>query len=80
MHQLIENCILCSATLPLQPSRKVSTFSLSRNFNEVVCIDHFYLNGVQLLICIDSATRFSAGYVVGSSALDEAVLDLMFVW
>lgn len=80
VHQLIESCVSCRATAPPQPSRKVSISSLSRNFNEIVCVDHFYFDGVQLLHCMDSATQFSAAYVVGYSAFDEAVFGFEACW
>lgn len=42
--RLVEPCVACHSTAPPQPSRKVSISPLSRNFNEVLCIDHFISN------------------------------------
>lgn len=80
VHKLIENCVSCRSTAPPQPNRKVSISSLSNNFNEVVCVDHFYLDGVQLLHCMDTATRCSAAFVVSSTALDDAVFGFENCW
>lgn len=48
-----------TAALP-QPSIKVSIKSLYRNFNDVVCIDHFYVYEVALFHVMDGFARFSA--------------------
>lgn len=47
--QLIKKCTLCRATAPPQPSRKVATSSLSREFNDVVSVDHFHLDSTRML-------------------------------
>lgn len=80
VHQLIESCVSCQSTALPQPSRKVYISSLSRSFNDVVCIDRFYLEGVQRLHCIDMATKFSAANVVKSASLYEAVFGFGACW
>ena len=42
--QTVNDCMSCLRTSALIPNRKVSIKSLSRSFNEVVCIDHFYVH------------------------------------
>lgn len=79
--QIIENCTVCPATAPPQPSRKVSTSTLSRNFNEIVCVDHFfYLESVRLLHCMEVAARFSAAFIVESASIDESVFGFQACW
>lgn len=78
--RLIEICHACRATAPPHPNRKVSISSLSRNFNEAVCVDHFYLESVSFLHCMDMATRFSAAFVVKSMTLEEAIFEFESCW
>ena len=49
--------------------------SLSREFNEVVCIDHFDLQSVRLLYCMNMSTRFSSAFIATSASLDEAIIE-----
>lgn len=60
--QLIKKCALSCYYSP-QSSRRVSIYSMSRQFNQVVCFDHFYFQSVCLLHCMDISTRFSAAFV-----------------
>lgn len=46
---------------------------LSRLFNGVLYIAHFYLEGVQMLHCMDMAKIVSAAHAVKRTGLDETV-------
>ena len=46
-------------------------FPLSCSVNEVACIDHFYLDSVRLLHCMDVSTRFSAVFILSSASIDD---------
>lgn len=39
----VENCQSCIATAPPPSHGKVSITNINRNFNDVVCVDHFWL-------------------------------------
>lgn len=53
---------------------------LNRQLNEVQCVDHFHLDDVTLSHCMDTATRYSAAYVVESAALNDAVIEFESCW
>lgn len=68
----IENCTACKSTAAPQLSRKVSTSSLSKQFNEIVCIDHFYLDERRLMHRMDLVSRYSTVLAVDYlSTMDE---------
>lgn len=46
---------------------------MSRSFNDLVSIDHLHLNGLRVIHIMDSATRYSTGAVVESTAMPEAI-------
>lgn len=46
---------------------------MSTQFNQVVCVDHFYLDEIRLMHCMDLVSRFSAIQVVDSATLADAV-------
>lgn len=56
--------------------RPVSLSRISRNFNEVVCIDHLHLNDVTVFHVMDSATRYSTGSVVSDRTPESAIHEL----
>ena len=78
--QLLQRCRSCRATAPPQPSRKVSISSLSKSLNEVVCVDHFYLENFRLFHAMDLTTRFSAAYVVSTASMDDSVMAFEACW
>ncbi len=77
---MIENCRACKSAAPTQPPRKVSISSLSKEINEIVCVDHFYLDKICLLHLMDLTTRFSVAQIVKSTALQEAVNAFEATW
>lgn len=76
----MEECTGCRCTAPALPSRKVSISSLSKNFNEIVCVDHLYLEEVLMAHYMDLVSRYSAAYIVSSTQLNEAVLGFEAAW
>lgn len=77
---IIESCNACRSTALPQPSRKVSISSLSRNFNDVVCLDHFYLESLCILNCMDMATRYYSASVLLSTLLENVIGDFESSW
>lgn len=80
VQKLVEGCTACPFTAPPQPSRKVSISSMSTQFNQVVCVDHFYLDEIRLMHCMDLVSRFSAIQVVDSETLADAVAAFEACW
>lgn len=60
LSEIVEKCSGCRHMSLLVGTRKVSLSSMSRSFNELVCVDHFYLNDICVLHVMDSVTRYSA--------------------
>lgn len=58
----------------------MSLFPVNRQLNEVVCVDHFHLDDVPLFHAMDTATRYSAAYVVQSTEPEEGVLAFESCW
>ena len=78
--QLIESCTACRFTASPQPNRKVSITSLSTQFNEVLCIDHFYLDAIHLMYFKDLTTRYSAVFDVDTTKMEDAVIAFEALW
>ena len=68
LRELVNGCTACRSTSVSHPSRKVSISSLSKNFNEVLCIDHLYLDESLVMHFMDLVSRYSSAHV---SHLDE---------
>lgn len=78
--EVVNGCTACRSTSVPQPSRKVSISSLSKNFNEILCVDHLYLEDILLVHFIDLVTRYSGSYAVTSTNLEEAVTPFEACW
>ncbi len=78
--QTIQNCSSCKSSALPQPNRKVSISTLSKQFNEIVCIDHFFLDEICLVHCMDLVSRFSAVQAVESTNLADAVVAFEACW
>ena len=57
--QVINECPKFKASSAPEPSRKYSISSMFKNLNEIVCIDHFYLDELILIHFMDSTTPVS---------------------
>lgn len=78
--EVISKCTACRSTAPPQPSRKVSISSLSKELNEIICIDHFYLGDLCLIHFMDLVSRYSAVQIVNTTSLQEVVNAFEAVW
>lgn len=74
LDQIISNFLSCKASATPPPDRRVSLSSLSRELNDVVCIDHMHLENMTLFHAMETATIYSAAHVVQSTNLEEAFL------
>ena len=70
----------CKLSCTPPTNRCVSLSSLNREFNEIVCIDHFFLENATVFHAMDVATRFSAGIVVESTSMETVILNLELIW
>lgn len=64
----------CRSSLSPTADHQLSPSILDRSFNEMVCIDHLYLNDVNLLHVMDTATNFFIARVFGSTSLADTVV------
>ena len=78
--RILEGCARCAKTSEPKEQRKVSLSSMSRSFNKVVCVDHLHLGGSRVLHIMDSSTRYSAGTVVFTTSMQEAILGIEAQW
>lgn len=70
----------CRATSPPHQTRKISLSSLSRQFNETVCIEHMYPGSQRITHLMDARTRLSAGMIAYSASLTSATHALTLCW
>lgn len=71
--QLINNCRSCKKSALPSPSRKVSISMMSKEFTEIVCVDHFYLNDICLIHFMELTSRFSSASVVHSKDMESVI-------
>lgn len=76
----VTECTDCRASSTPPPNRRVSLSFLDRTFNEVVCIDHFFLDDHILFHSMDSATRYSAAHIVSSTSMHDAIYSFECIW
>lgn len=77
---MLETCYHCKATSAPVQSRKVSISSINRLFNDVVCIDHFFLDQVCVFHVMDSVSRYSACHISDSTSIDVSILSFEASW
>lgn len=64
LSHIMEQCVNCRVVQLPSVSRKVSIRSMSRSFNDVVCVDHFFLEQNDVIHFMDAQTRYSSGLLV----------------
>lgn len=79
MGNLVDNCRSCS-TAPPQRNRKVSISSLSKGFNENMCIEHFHRDDMPLIHCMDMVIRHSTASIVPTANMDAASNAFQSMW
>ena len=80
LQQTLERCPACKKTSEAQPERKVSLGTISRSFNEVLCVDHLFLNNICVFHAMDTATRYSVGCAVPNTGMIPAISSLDSHW
>ena len=76
----IETCHSCRHTSNPTRARKVSISTMCRQFNQLVCIDHLFLDDVCVFHAMDSASRYSVGCVVPNTSMEQAVTAFDAHW
>lgn len=66
-------------TLP-QPPRKVFMSTLCSNLNEIVCVDHFFVDDTIRFREMDTSTRNYNSFAVESTAFDQSLLVFQSFW
>lgn len=67
--EIISKCPHYLTTSAPAPTQNVSLPLLIRPFNETVCIDHFYIDEIQLFNVMDSGSRYLAVYISDTSSM-----------
>ena len=58
----------------------MSISTLSKEFNEVLCTDHPYLDDIRLTQCMDLVSRYSAAHVSNIATLKDAIIAFEACW
>ena len=74
LQSVLENCTACVTTAKPKGARKVSLSAMTRSFNEVVCVDHMFLDQYSVMHIMDAASRYSVGAVVEDTSMQKVVL------
>lgn len=80
LSQIVSECPDCKASSTPPPNRRVSLASLNREFNDVLCLDHMFLDKTTVLHMMDVSTRFSVGTVVDSTSMENVIYHLENLW
>ena len=78
--QTIETCKSCKHTSEPTGMRKVSLSSMSREFNDLVCVDHLFIDRACIFHAMDSASRYSVGTLVPDTSMLQAVTAFEAHW
>lgn len=80
LSKVMEECKFCHLIDSPLGSRLVSLANMSRGFNEVVCVDHFFPENLDVFYVMDAKTRYSSGCIVSSTNMHEAVAAFDSHW
>lgn len=74
LQSVLERCTACLTTAKPKSSRKVSLSAMTRSFNDLVCVDHLFLDQYCVMHAMDAASRYSVGAVVEDTSMWRAIL------
>lgn len=80
VQNIISNCRACHAKAPPQLPRKVSFSPLTKNIDEIVCIDHFYLDETCFIHFMNLVSRYSVTQIVENTQLHHVVSAFEHLW
>ena len=80
LSHVLESCLSCHETKLPQKAGTVSLNNISREFNQLVFVDHFFLDDLDVFYAMDAKTCYSCGAVVGSVSMKNAVTAMESNW
>lgn len=80
VYNIFKKCRIFRASDPPKPSRKVPISPRSRQYNDIVCVDHLHVEQIRLLNVMDSVEVFCASLTVESASLEHAILRFESCW
>lgn len=78
--EIISKCPHCVATSAPAPDRKVSLKTMTREFNDTVCVDHIYLQELRLCHVIHTVSRYSAVHVTPTPNMFDSIIGFQAYW
>lgn len=78
--QVQDWCSNCRTTELTTPSRKDSLAEMSRSINELVCVDHMFLESFFLFHEMYVPTRFSSTELVDKTSMSQSVIAFEACW
>ena len=80
LSHILETCQHCLIITPPSGMRPVSLRTMSRGFNDVVCVDHMDLAKATLFHVMDAVSRYSSGCVVDTPNMEPAIDAFDSTW
>lgn len=71
--QVLDSCKSCIAVQELKGFRPVSVSSMSREFNQVVCVDHFFIDDVKVFHAMYASSRYSFGAPAPDTSMTTSI-------
>lgn len=65
LSRMIAKCVGFKAAYLPPPNRKVSIVRMNNRFNDLVCVDHFFLDRIRIFHCMDTFPRYSTRFFGG---------------
>lgn len=70
---IVKHCPSCMSTAHPQARRMVSISTLSKEFNEILCVNHFYLDTICLVHFMDLNALLSTALIVESTNQNDVL-------
>lgn len=70
---IVAQCRDCRASSTFSPNHCVSITSWTGHIQDILCVDHFFLDAATLFYAMDVARRFSAALVVSATGNEETL-------
>lgn len=80
LESVLLNFTSCRTTGKPRETGKVSLSSIIRSSNEVVCVDHIYLENHYVIHITDSALRYYTGAIVEDRFINKAITAFEAYW
>lgn len=77
---IIDKCESCLTAFDPFPSQRVSITSLNRSFNEIVCLDQFFLDDIRLFPAMDTVSRYSTCQITPTASRTDSIIAFEASW